>query len=1408
MCSSNAACESSFGAGSECASGPLFIESGSGINKSYACTIPVESTEAWLLRRGSISLDCEGLQSDDGRCTVGLTVNVTGDAVTCQATGCQGVEGASRLYCTGATCECASGTCGNAVVTSLLAGVTGPVQLECTDASSALEEDGHDYSMDCSLVLTGLPITNVDLACSAGTCVMGDQSVADAANATGSATRSVPQVEPPAISVAAPILAALPVATLAAAGLFVATYALAAGDVLRAKAPRRDQDGANADGDEDKVGSQLDGPAAKSRAHPLQVPRAPTWSWRLRRSSGRAEEDAATRGAVVSIPIEAIAGDAPPPTPPAAPAGDDEAPARVASSGLAWGIEAVAAATGAIERRFTRQKILVPVEPVEGFEGASADASRAGRGEPAPCAARSDAVALPVVVLDRADPLGAAGFANTSDSTADGDGAKLALVSREAGPPQAAPGPNHHRVSVLAFENLCVSVRLSRSKAASRRLAVAAKALGHAATHPAETLAHRSGRDSEAVATLDVSSAGPLGGADGCASSADELRAAAEFVASLHAGEEFDREPESTAAGVRQGTGALEAASGPGAELVARSPSYSLPPYPANPSISASKHSHIPLPVHRPVTRRTASRRMAWSALEQQPDLESAGGEGLPHGRTPRLRSLLDVLAPKRQSWTVLAHASGELHAGELTGILGPSGGGKTTLLGALAGSAADLGGGATVKGQVRLDGRSRRVGEVAFVPQADAFIPTLTTRECVHYSAALRMPRGTPARGVRAAVTSTLAELGLQAVADSPVGGPGGPRGLSGGERRRVSIAMELVTDPSILLLDEPTSGLDSHASSRVVETLRRLARAGRIVAASLHSPGKDDFERLDNVVLVSHGRMLYHGSPLDAQRVVEDAQRPLVDLDERAVKVDLDVDVDVEFGTDACRSIANPSTLGGGQKAAAASRAPIIAPPASPSSTDPTVLSSPLGGAAVEPSPYDESQRNLAERLLEVASDPVAIRRILVHGTERRLREAVSSEPSRPCSPTRRPDGAKLGPGGGDFVCRASCASVGSVATEASELTPRGSNKRFRLGGGDAGADPSHPSASSGTPLEGSRSGGVANGGGLTSTALARLDALEERLDERQPEERAPRALLSVSSPTPPLPPAPKRASFSMQLAFMCWRTLADVWRSPALLRTHSAVALVAGVLLGAIYWQLDNTNVGVQNRLGATFFVLAFLGFTSLSTTDLLLNERRTVSREVRAGYYGPAPYLVSKLVADGLLLRTLPALLVWAPMYHMAGMRSDASASAVYALGICGFSATVGATSVAVTALADTAGLAALAMNMLLLFGLAFAGFLVQVASMPGVLRWIHYLSFFYYAMEATVSSQIDGQAFSLDAAGYSTVSNVKGATYLKTLGFDSENTVRDLGILAGFYYAAVSIALLAFIAKLPRRPRQG
>ena len=211
----------------------------------------------------------------------------------------------------------------------------------------------------------------------------------------------------------------------------------------------------------------------------------------------------------------------------------------------------------------------------------------------------------------------------------------------------------------------------------------------------------------------------------------------------------------------------------------------------------------------------------------------------------------------------VLVDASGSVRAGEVMAVIGASGAGKSSLL--------DLLGRRAKRGvsscTVSVNGRPvtdesiyRRL--VGFVDQEDTLMGTLTVYETVLNSALLRLPRDMSYEAKRLRTLETMQELGLLGIRDSRIG-EAGRRALSGGEKRRVSIACELVTSPSILYLDEPTSGLDAYNAHNVVETLVALARDyQRTVVMTIHQPRSDIVALFDRLVVLAQGRTVYSGA------------------------------------------------------------------------------------------------------------------------------------------------------------------------------------------------------------------------------------------------------------------------------------------------------------------------------------------------------------------------------------------------------------------------------------------------------------------------------------------------------------------------------------------------------------------
>ncbi|KAJ6372035.1 hypothetical protein OIU77_002374 [Salix suchowensis] len=199
--------------------------------------------------------------------------------------------------------------------------------------------------------------------------------------------------------------------------------------------------------------------------------------------------------------------------------------------------------------------------------------------------------------------------------------------------------------------------------------------------------------------------------------------------------------------------------------------------------------------------------------------------------------------------------------------IMGPSGCGKSTLLDALAGR---LSSNARQTGDILINGRKQRLayGTSAYVTQDDTLITTLTVKEAVYYSAQLQLPDSMSMAEKKERAEMTIREMGLQDAMNTRIGG-WGSKGISGGQKRRVSICIEILTHPKLLFLDEPTSGLDSAASYYVMSRIARLDQKDgnrRTVISSIHQPSSDVFQLFDSLCLLCAGKVVYFGPASEA--------------------------------------------------------------------------------------------------------------------------------------------------------------------------------------------------------------------------------------------------------------------------------------------------------------------------------------------------------------------------------------------------------------------------------------------------------------------------------------------------------------------------------------------------------------
>ncbi|RLN92146.1 hypothetical protein BBJ28_00019387, partial [Nothophytophthora sp. Chile5] len=216
----------------------------------------------------------------------------------------------------------------------------------------------------------------------------------------------------------------------------------------------------------------------------------------------------------------------------------------------------------------------------------------------------------------------------------------------------------------------------------------------------------------------------------------------------------------------------------------------------------------------------------------------------------------------KVEEKVILSNVSGSARPGELLVIMGPSGAGKSSLLDCISGRNPAVEGEITLNGQPWSNATKRLA---SYVMQDDLFYQTITVKEHLVFQAKLRMGKTFTEKQYMQRVNEVMEELGLMKCRDTLIGGIT-LRGISGGERKRLSFATEILTNPSILFVDEPTSGLDSFMAETVTRQLQQIARDGRTVIATIHQPSSELFALFDQLYLLSDGAPVYHGKALES--------------------------------------------------------------------------------------------------------------------------------------------------------------------------------------------------------------------------------------------------------------------------------------------------------------------------------------------------------------------------------------------------------------------------------------------------------------------------------------------------------------------------------------------------------------
>ena len=626
----------------------------------------------------------------------------------------------------------------------------------------------------------------------------------------------------------------------------------------------------------------------------------------------------------------------------------------------------------------------------------------------------------------------------------------------------------------------------------------------------------------------------------------------------------------------------------------------------------------------------------------------------------------------------ILSNITGSVHPGELLAIMGASGAGKTSLLDIVARKKKRglVMGDFWLNGEKVADDEFRSV--IGFVDQEDAMLPTLTVHETILDSALLRLPKEMSKTAKEQKVEDVERQLGIYHIRHQIIGSEeGAGRGISGGEKRRVGIACELVTSPSILFLDEPTSGLDAYNAFNVVECLVTLVKTyNRTVVFTIHQPRSNIVALFDQLMLLAEGRLVYSGPFQKCQSYFDSigyACPPGFNIADYLVDLTMHAGAPIYYDDDE-----EPESADGGEEGRTTRTSSTMAVKSIPSVSGVSIGDRSTAGGSLRPNvPRKTSVRQQQERQLyrrrhtaDNIHTPTSVRSDGDSIMER-LSDAVklSRQQGRP-APQIIDDPHSLPP------------SANEQSTNLDILVSSFINS-------DVAADlrdDIHHSISSASEANG-HPPGAPNG---TTTGKVR---------------------------------AYRKPWIHRQFIILARRTWRNIYRNPMLMLTHYAIAIVLAVFLGFLFYGLTDDVKGFQNRLGVFFFLLALFGFSTLTSVTVFAPERLLFVRERAKGYYSPIAYYLSKVVFDVVPLRLLPPIIMGGIVYPMTGLQASWAEFFKFLLFIVLFNLAAAMICLFIGICVKNQGVANLLGVLVMLFSLLFGGFLLNHETIPGPVLWL-------------------------------------------------------------------------------------
>ncbi|XP_047440604.1 broad substrate specificity ATP-binding cassette transporter ABCG2-like [Mugil cephalus] len=582
------------------------------------------------------------------------------------------------------------------------------------------------------------------------------------------------------------------------------------------------------------------------------------------------------------------------------------------------------------------------------------------------------------------------------------------------------------------------------------------------------------------------------------------------------------------------------------------------------------------------------SHEMTDAGLNGTSKLKSAGFRGS-HGATVSFHNIhykvnqggSFLCCKKATTKDILIDLNGLMKPG-LNAIMGATGSGKSSFLDVLAARKDPAG----LSGEVLIDGAHQPPNFKClsgYVVQDDVVMGTLTVRENFTFSAALRLPSTISQKEKEQKVDKLIQELGLGRVADSKVGTQL-IRGVSGGERKRTNIGMELIIDPPVLFLDEPTTGLDASTANSVLLLLKRMANNGRTIILSIHQPRYSIYRLFDSLTLLVNGKQVYHGPAQSA----------------------LEYFSDIGY---TCEAHNNPAdffldVINGDSTAVA--------------------LNS-LDGEDIDSDSVSLSRRGIEDKLVEEYRNSHYYKE-----TKAELERIIQGK----------------------------------------EVTSSSSRTR------------------------------------------------------------------TITYNT----------SFLTQFRWVLKRTFRNLLLNPQTSIAQVAVTLFLALVVGAIFFDVQQDQSGLQNRVGALFFVVVNQCFSSLSSAELFITERKLFIHEYISGYYRLSVYFLSKMLSDIITLRTIPAIVFSCVAYFMIGLKPTVEAFFLFMFTVALVAYTATSMALAISADQTVVAIANIFMTITCVFMMIFAGLLVNLPSIVSWLAWLKYLSIPRYGLSALQVNEFTGLKF--------------------------------------------------------------